>query len=67
MAVAVSVAATETTAVVPAVIKMAFSGTGSLKSRIGISLIISLILFLLYFGFVVSARFFIIWKDLSPS
>jgi len=37
-AVAVRVAATETTAVVPAVTSISFSGTGTLKSIIGISI-----------------------------
>ena len=40
MAVAVSVAATDTTAVLPAVISMAFSGTGNLKLNIGISTVL---------------------------
>ena len=37
-----------------------YDNNNFLKSRIGITLTISLILFLLYFGFIVSARFFII-------
>jgi len=37
-AVAVRVAATETTAVVPAVTSISFSGTGTLTSNIGISI-----------------------------
>ena len=41
MAVAVSVAATDTTAVLPAVISMAFSGTGNLKLNIGISTVLT--------------------------